>query len=283
MYCAAASKLMLRKLCPNKHHNLRSPATEMKNALLRIWSLWFYFLFTVFFALIFPCHFVLLRFDKKWTHNLAHRLNMVWGYVILYPAGVWVIREGHSRLDRKQVYLFTANHSSYLDIPICNVSVLPSFRFVGKAELNSTPLFGYMFKRLHIPVNRSSVTESFKSFLHAKQKLKSGTSVLVFPEGTIPDKTKVTLLKFKDGAFRMAIENKVPVVPVTIIGADKAMPDNGKFLLHPSRVRVVFHAPIDTSEMVVADSAALREQVFEIIHETLTGKKRPEDLVEVKQ
>ena len=252
----------------------------MKNILLRIWSIWFYILFTGFFALIFPLHWILLRFDKKWTHNLSHRLNMLWGYIITYPAGVWITTEGSPRIARDRICIFAVNHSSYLDIPICNVSIHHSFRFIGKAELNDMPLFGYMFKRLHIPVNRGSVTESFKSFLHAKQKLKDGTSVLVFPEGTIPDKTKVTLLKFKDGAFRMAIENKVPVVPVTIIGAERALPDNGKFLLHPSRVRVIFHDPIETAEMTVADAGALNQRVYATMYATLVangGKKESEE------
>lgn len=250
----------------------------MKRILQRLWSIWFYILFTGFFALIFPLHWILLKSKAKWAHNLSHRLNMIWGYVIMYPVGVWVRTEGRERIRRKQVYIFAPNHSSYLDIPICNVSVIPSFRFIGKAELNDLPLFGYMFKRLHIPVNRGSVTESYKSFLQAKEVLKSGTSVLLFPEGTIPDKTKVTLLRFKDGAFRMAIENKIPIVPVTIIGADRALPDNGKYLIRPTIVRVIFHEPIETHDMVVAQAADLKEQVFEIIHERLTGKKRPEDL-----
>ena len=243
----------------------------MKRVLLRIWSIWFYILFAGFFTLIFPLHWILLKSEKRWTHNLSHWLNKLWGYVITYPAGVWITTEGNKQLDPKRIYIFAPNHSSYLDIPICNVSVKNTFRFIGKAELNTMPMFGYMFKRLHIPVNRGSVTESFKSFLHAKQKLKDGTSILVFPEGTIPDKTKVTLLKFKDGAFRMAIENKVPIVPVTIIGADRALPDNGKFLLHPSRVHVIFHTPIETEEMLVSQAGALNQQVYGTIFDTLVS------------
>ena len=241
----------------------------MKAFLLRLWSFWFYFLFLVVFALIFPLHWFLLLFDKRWTHNVSHRLNMFWGWMIMYPTGVWVKPENRKKLKRKTVYVFAPNHSSYLDIPICNVSILPSFRFIGKAELNKVPLFGYMFKRLHISVNRGSVTDSYKSFVKAKEKLQGGTSVLIFPEATIPDKTKVNLLRFKDGAFRLAIENKVPIVPMTILGADRALPDNGKYILHPQRVRVIFHDPIETAGMTVADAPALRDRVFDLIYNTI--------------
>lgn len=245
----------------------------MKNILLRIWSIFFYILFAGFFILIFPLHVFFLLFKKQWAYDMSHRLNMIWGFVITYPVGVWIKTIGREKINRKNTYIFAPNHSSYLDIPICNVSILNSFRFIGKAELNSLPLFGYMFKRLHIPVDRGSVTASYKSFLHAKEVLKSDRSVLLFPEGTIPDKTKVSLLRFKDGAFRMAIEAKVPIVPVSIIGADRALLDNGKWLLRPTIVKVIFHEPIETAHLDVANAAALKDQVFEIIYETLTGEK----------
>lgn len=244
----------------------------MKRVALRIWSIWFYLLFAGFFLCIFPLHFIFLRIRRPWAHNFCHWLNKVWGIVILYPTGVWLRREGHEQLDKRQVYIFAPNHGSYLDIPICNVSVPPTFRFIGKAELNSTPFFGYMFKRLHIPVNRGSVTESYKSFLQAKEVLRDGTSILLFPEGTIPDKSKVTLLRFKDGAFRMAIELGVPIVPVSIMGASEALPDDGRYLLHPTRVRVVFHAPIETSGMQLAEANALKDRVYRTIYEQLTGQ-----------
>lgn len=241
----------------------------MKSVLLRIWSIYFYTLFFGFFALIFPLHFFLLMTRKRWAHDIAHRLNMVWGWVILYPVGVWVRSERQNRLKRNQTYIFAANHTSYLDIPICNLSIHPSFRFIGKAELNKLPLFGYMFKRLHISVNRGSVTDSFKSFKRARKKLDNGRSILIFPEATIPDKTQVTLKKFKDGAFRMAIEAGVPVVPVTILGADIAMPDNGKLLIYPHRIRVIIHDPIPTLGLELSDAAKLRDQVYDLMFETI--------------
>jgi 1-acyl-sn-glycerol-3-phosphate acyltransferase len=241
----------------------------MKHFLLRLWSIFFYLLFGCFFALIFPLHFLLLLSSHVWAHDVSHFLNRLWGFVIMYPTGLWVTWEGRRQLQRGQPYLFTPNHTSYLDIPICNVSIHRSFRFMGKAELNSLPLFGYMFKRLHVSVNRGSVTDSFKSFKLAQRKLEEGRSLLIFPEATIPDKKSVTLKKFKDGAFRMAIETGVPIVPVTILRADKALPDDGRLIIHPQGIRVVFHTPIATTGMTVADAPALRDRVYQLIFDTL--------------
>lgn len=241
----------------------------MKNVLLRIWSIIFYVLFVLFFLIIFPFHLVLLLFNRTWTHDLSHRLNMLWGVVIMYPLGIWPQPIGRNGIDRKQVYIFVPNHSSYLDIPICNVSILHSFRFVGKAELNSLPLFGYMFKRLHIPVPRESAKGSYRSIEQSIEKLKSGRSILIFPEGTIPDKRKVDLLRFKDGAFRMAIESGIPIVPMTLVGAEKALLDDGKWLIRPTRVKVIFHDPIETAGMEMSEAGELKNRVFKLLMQTM--------------
>lgn len=241
----------------------------MKTVLLRILSIWFYLLFVLFFLLIFPFHFLFLLGKARWAHNISHRLNMAWGAVITYPVGVWVVSRNRKKIKKKGVYIFAPNHSSYLDIPICNVSIVNSFRFIGKAELNKVPLFGYMFKRLHIPVNRGSITDSYRSFVGAKQKLEEGTSVLVFPEGTIPDKKRVTLKRFKDGAFRLAIETGIPIVPMTILGAARALPDDGKLLLHPTKVRVIFHDPIETAGMDISEAGELKKRVYAQIWDTI--------------
>ncbi len=248
----------------------------LKRIGLRLISIVFYFLFLGFFLLIFPFHFLFLLGKNRRLHNASHFLNKLWGIVIMYPVGIYLRTVNRNSIDPKGVYVFAPNHASLLDIPICNVCIKNTFRFIGKAELNKAPLFGYMFKRLHIPVMRSSLTGSYKSFLQAKEKLSEGTSVLLFPEGALPDKTKVTLIRFKDGAFRMAVENKVPIVPMTILNADRALLDDGKWLIRPSRVTVIFHDPIDTSEMTLEDVPELKKRIREWMYNTLVenGCKR---------
>lgn len=245
----------------------------MSRVLRRILSIWFYILFVLFYVTIFPFHVILLGINKRWAHDLSHRLNTLWGYVITAPVGVFIRTYNRGKVDSKGVYIFAPNHSSYLDIPICNIAIKNSFRYIGKAELNRIPLFGYMFKRLHISVNRGSVTDSYRSFIRAKDKLKEGTSILIYPEATIPNKDEVILLRFKDGAFRLAIENDIPIVPVTIIGADRALKDDPKVLIRPTTVRVIFGNPIETKDMDVSESSALKDRVRAEIWENLTGEQ----------
>lgn len=241
----------------------------MQKVLLRLLSILFYILFLGFFILIFPFHFLFLLTKSRRLHNASHFLNKMWGWIIMYPVGVWLKNINRKVVKRKQVYIFAPNHTSYLDIPICNVSIPITFRFMGKAELNSLPLFGYMFKRLHIPVDRGSRSDSYRSFTDAKAKLEEGTSVLIYPEGTIPDKTRVDLLRFKEGAFRLAIETGTPLVPMTVIGGAQALPDNGKYIIHPTWVKVIYHDPIETKGMDISEAGALKQRVFELMKRTL--------------
>lgn len=239
----------------------------MIRILHRIYSCWFYLLFLGFYLVMFPFYFLFLQVRKKWAYNIVHRFNTLWGYVIMFPAGMPVVTRGRKKIDPKKTYIFAPNHSSYVDIPICNVAISNQFRFIGKAELNSIPLFGYMFKRVHISVNRESKIDAFRSFKKAQDCIKDNLSVLFFPEGTIPDKKSVVLARFKEGAFRLAIDTQVPIVPVTILGAHEAFPDDGTLLVYPRKITVVFGDPIETTGLKMEDVDFLKKKVYRIIYD----------------
>ena len=242
----------------------------------RLFSMWFISLFLGFFIIASPLFFITLSFNTRFTHDIAHLINTIWGYLVTYPVGVRITRENAGQLKKDRTYIFASNHASYLDIPVCTIGIPVSFRFMGKAELANIPLFGWMFGRLHIPVNRDSRKDSYNSFHKAKEKLAQGVSVLVYPEATIPDKKSVILGRFKEGAFRMAIEHQLPLVPVILIGTNKALPDDGKFVIRPAKIRVVFGDAIETTGMTIEDVPKLRTRVFDLIHSKLVAEKQNE-------
>ena len=105
--------------------------------------------------------------------------------------------------------------------------------------------------------------------MQAKEKLKKGISVLIYPEATIPNKKEVTLGRFKDGAFRIAIDNNTPIVPVAIIGGHHILPNDRTNRMFPGKINVVFCDPISTEGMVAEDSEDLKQQVRKIILQKL--------------
>lgn len=110
--------------------------------------------------------------------------------------------------------MFVANHTSMIDIMLMLSINENPFVFVGKKELAKIPLFGFFYKRTCILVDRTSSKSRMEVFERAQKRLNQRMSICIFPEGGVPDE-RILLDEFKDGAFRLAIEHEIPVVPMT--------------------------------------------------------------------
>jgi 1-acyl-sn-glycerol-3-phosphate acyltransferase len=169
--------------------------------------------------------------------------------------------------EKGRTYVLAPNHSSYLDIPAVTVMLPLYFNFMAKDELRRLPLFGIFFSRLDIAVERQSIMASHRSFVEAAKRIQQGTNICVFPEGTInTDAPK--LGRFKDGAFRLAIENQVDIVPITFPDNHKRLKD-GVFTCTPGKLRMFVHRPVSTAHLKPEDADLLKKQVFAIIEEKL--------------
>lgn len=170
-------------------------------------------------------------------------------------------------------YVIVANHSSYLDI-ILMYRILPKnkFLFIGKSELLKWPIINIFFKKVDIAVNRDSRSSGMQSILRAKEELKNGWSIVLFPEGGIPVNTPV-LNPFKNGAFKLAIDSEVPLLPITILNNWRLFNVDPILtgLARPGFARVIVHKPVPTVGMDKKDLIPLRQQIFETINEPLTA------------
>jgi len=174
----------------------------------------------------------------------------------------WNIEKEQTPKKHKS-YMFIANHTSMADIMLMLVTVKNPFVFVGKAELAKIPLFGFFYKRTCILVDRTSEKSRKAVFLRAQRRLKSGLSICIFPEGGVPDED-IVLDDFKDGAFRLAINHQIPIVPLTFIDNKKRFPFTF-FSGSPGRMRVKMHKFLPTEGMEVKDTKALNAKAREII------------------
>lgn len=194
----------------------------------------------------------------------------------LAMSGVSVEVEGLERLAPNQTYIFTPNHQSLIEVPLW-VAYLPrNVAYLGKKEVFKYPIFGYGIRLVGVvPVDRSNSPAAVESAKLATENLRRGKSYVVYPEGT---RSKTGgLLPFKKGAFMMAIDAGVPVVPITISGATKIMP-KGQIKVFPSTVRVTIHEPISTvgysKENIAELMEKTRERIFSALDEDeaeLTG------------
>jgi 1-acyl-sn-glycerol-3-phosphate acyltransferase len=194
----------------------------------------------------------------------------LWGKLFFALAGIPVQIEQRFRPEPDGVYVFCVNHFSYLDIAAMGVVVDNYFAFVGKSEVKHIPLLGYMFAKLHVQVDRSQANSRAYSLAKSIRTLASGRSIMIFPEGGIVSKAIPQMRHpFKDGAFIMAIQQQVPIVPITLLTNYQILPDVPKVRMHRYPLRAVIHPPITTTGLTQDDVETVKEQTYQIIQNEL--------------
>ncbi len=239
----------------------------MKKIGIRIYSTYGLMIFAGVLLLLYP-FFLILMLRKSWL-KYALFLNQIWARAFLTLSFIPPITEWRATLKPGQNYLLVGNHTSFLDIVL--MGYFPRLCvYVGKSALAKVPVFGYMFKKLHITVDRSSARSRYLVLQQGGKVLDEGKSLVMFPEGGIRSADPPTMAPFRNGAFKLAIEKKVPIIPVTFPHNWKIQPGNHKMLMYPQRPRVIFHEAIDTKDMQVEDADRLRDRVFQTIEEELS-------------
>src|SRR6187402_1884778 len=223
------------------------------------------FLFSVLFLLAYPFFVIPIFFPRQF--KLVGIINRLWGRILFPIAFVPYQIEFRGPVERSKQYVFCPNHFSYLDIATMGLNPHPSI-FVGKNDMQKIPLFGFMYRKLHIVVDRTKLKSRVATIKKSLEAIDNGKSLVIFPEGGIITEKDPVMSRFKDGAFRVAIEKQIPVVPVTIPFNWIILPPS-QFLLHRHVMKLIFHEPIDTKGLTLDDVATLREKVFRIIEEEL--------------
>jgi 1-acyl-sn-glycerol-3-phosphate acyltransferase len=178
--------------------------------------------------------------------KIASKVGVAWARFnsIITPLFVKVI--GRDKINRQQSYVIVANHQSLYDILVLYGWIPVDFKWVMKAELRNSPFIGYFCDKIgHVFVDRSNPEAALTSINSAKNKITNGTSILFFPEGTWTRNGK--LLNFRKGAFRLAIDLHLPVLPVTIINTRNILPGDSLGLF-PGCAKLVIHNPIRIDE-----------------------------------
>jgi 1-acyl-sn-glycerol-3-phosphate acyltransferase len=142
------------------------------------------------------------------------------------------------------------------------------FVFVGKKELTKIPIFGFFYKRTCIIVDRSDSESRKAVFDEARKRLCNGLDVCIFPEGLVPEDESVVLSEFKNGAFRLAIEHQIPIVPITMYDCKKLF-SYTFFSGGPGKLRVKVHHFIKTNGLTLKDHTTLKKQTFDLIYNEL--------------
>jgi 1-acyl-sn-glycerol-3-phosphate acyltransferase len=234
----------------------------LKKIFSPVWKIWFLIWFIIPFLLLFPFFYVSL---VTRSFNVVFFFKRIWSGFISYGSFLFPKIKYLSKQKQPKPCIYVGNHTSYLDIVFSTFYIQHTAVYLGKAELLKIPLFNQFFKYLDVPVNRKSITESHKSLQVCAQKLDEGLSVVIFPEGTISNEGK--LKPFKNGAFKLAIDKQVPIIPVAYLNNWKFL-QNGGFLKSNGCFgipRIIVGEAIETKGLTEKDLPELKERIFKFV------------------
>ncbi|MCX5835999.1 MAG: lysophospholipid acyltransferase family protein [Deltaproteobacteria bacterium] len=195
--------------------------------------------------------------------NKSHKVANIWARILLILTNTKVRVIGAENVSSREPGVYMANHQSDFDILILLAHVPGQFRWIVKKELFQIPVFGAAMKKAgYIEIDRQHHERAMISLDAAARKIREGTSVMSFPEGTRSKDEKVK--PFKQGMFHLAIKSGVPIVPISIIGANDIMPKRS-LMIRPGKVTVVIDKPIDVKGYAIENRHDLIEKVRNVI------------------
>lgn len=187
----------------------------------------------------------------------------IWSPPLMWIGGVEIEVIGRENVDPKRPTIYVSNHASSLDIPVLFMAIPANVKYVAKKQLGWIPIVGwYLWMAKFILIDRGNRTKAIRTLDKAGERIRSGTSIIVYAEGTRSEDGSIR--PFKKGPFGLALKARVPIVPVTIVGSDRIMPRNS-WRVHGGLVRVKLGKPIDVSAYAAEERERLMRDVRKIV------------------
>ncbi len=236
--------------------------------------LWAFFILTsiVFFVGASVVWFITNIFDRN--RKVLQKYSCFWATLYLWVNPYWkVVTRGKENYDRKKVYVMVSNHQSLMDILIMFKTFF-HFKWVSKASMFKAPLLGWNMRlNGYVPIRRGDSSSREKCLDLCKRWLKKGSSVFFFPEGT---RSKNGILgNFKLGAFRLALETGTDILPMVIVGSEKAVPKHSILLTKKSKMELKILPPISVKGYDLThlqeEAARLAQNVYQAIQDALAS------------
>ena len=246
--------------------------TIVKNILGRVFAFWAVFWFFITMLLVLLPTWLLGMIKEPKRTFLFMQVARIWMAVWLPLVGIRLIIKGKEKFKKGENYVVVCNHNSYMDAPVTSPGIPGGNKTISKIEMAKIPLFGMIYKRGSVLVDRKSEESRLKSYTYMKRVLDMGLHMCIYAEGT-RNKTNLPLKEFKDGAFRLAIETKKAIIPAVIFNTKKVLPQHKMFYFWPSKIEMHFLDAVETKDLTIQDVKALKENVFGLMWNYIEEKK----------
>ncbi len=240
----------------------------IKKTIDLFWTLWCLVSGFIIILLSLPILFTLTFIYKtKKNNTLDYYIRLITNFIVfIWGIRMFFIKE--SEIDKNNNYVFISNHRSYLDLFIAIIGIKQHKKFLGKEEVFKWPIIGFLAKKLgHVSVKRESHEDREKSYKNLLDILKKDVSIFLCPEGAVKMNDQL-INELRNGAFRMAIESKTPIIAITMVNAGELFPPD-KIRIRPGKCINYISKPFETKNLNLNDVKKLREKVKKEIFNNL--------------
>ncbi len=194
-----------------------------------------------------------------------------WAFLFSCLSLFWVVTHGKDHINHKRPHIYVSNHGSYLDAVAVCLCIPQHFFALGKIEMTKVPIFGMIYKRIVIMIDRSSAESRAHSVQILKEEIAAGQSILIFPEGTM-NKSEKPLSEFYDGAFRIAIQTQTPILPFVMLNGRNLLPRTNPLKAKPGIIKAIMLPAIEVEGLTESDIPALKEKTYQIMYNALLSE-----------
>lgn len=232
-----------------------------KQILGRIFAVWGILVFVITMLPVFLTIWLIGKMKEPNRTVTFRMLCKHWMQVFFFFTGCRLKIKGAANFRKKENYIVICNHNSLFDVPVTTPFIPgPPNKTIAKIEMASTPLFGLIYRRGSVLVDRKRTNSRRDSFNKMKEVLRLGMHMCIYPEGT-RNRSSLPLKDFQDGAFRLAMETKTSIMPALIFNTRKVLPPGKPFFFWPCRMEMHFLPPREIKESDTHD--ILKKELFE--------------------
>ena len=234
----------------------------IKEILGRIFALWAMLVFIITMLPVFLLMWIIGVIKEPKRTAAFRQISKTWMDIFFLFVGIRLKIKGKENFKKGVTYIVISNHNSLMDVPVTTPYIPGANKTIAKIEISRVPLFGLIYKRGSILVDRKDKDSRSTSFRKMKEVLALGIHMCIYPEGT-RNKTSMPMKEFHNGAFRLAVETQTPILPAIMFNTKKALPPGKIFFFWPTKLEIHFLPAIEVSSTV--NYEVLKERLYEMM------------------